>query len=412
MRVLVLTHRLPYAPNRGDRLRAYHMLQFLRQRAEVELVSLIHDDEELVHVDDVRAFVPRVTALRVPPWRTRFNAATAIMTNQPLTHALLDAPGVWAAIQDIAERRLPDVVFAYCSGMAKFALQPPLDRVPLVLDFVDMDSQKWRDLAVESRWPHSWIYRREAATLGAFETRAAVHAATALVVNAREADVARTLAPSASIEVLSNGVELERLHPIAPPTATPRVVFCGVMNYAPNDEGMQWFVRDVWPLVREQRADATLSIVGSDPTPELRTLCGGDASISVTGRVRDVRDWLWESAVAIAPLRVARGVQNKALEAIAAGLPIVMTDAVAAGLPRAAMPAARVANTPQAFAAQVVDLLSLSPTERRTIAASGDLTELTWPRTLAPLWSILERAASSHIRPQSVANMAWQSAQT
>ena len=388
------------------------MLQFLRTRAEVELVSLIHDDEEAVHVEDMRAIVPRVTALRVPPWRTRANAAAAMVSNQPLTHALLDAPGVWAAVQDIVERRCPDVVFAYCSGMAKFALQPPLDRVPLVLDFVDVDSQKWRDLAAETRWPQSWIYRREAATLGAFEAMAAAHASAALVVNAREAELARALAPSASVHVLANGVELERLCPIAPPTGAPRVVFCGVMDYAPNDEGMQWFVREIWPLIRQRRPDATLSIVGRGPTPVLRNLCANDASIAVTGRVKDVRDWLWESAVGIAPLRVARGVQNKALEAIAAGLPIVITDAVAGGLPPQAMAAARVANTPQAFAEHVVDLLNHSAQERRAIAASGDLSELTWSRTLAPLWSILERAAgSSHRRPQSaVARMAWRSA--
>ena len=412
MRVLFLTHRLPYAPNRGDRLRAYHMLQYLRTRAELELVSLIHDDEEAVHVEDVRAFVPHVTALRVPPWRTRANAAAAMITQQPLTHALLDAPGVWAAVQDIVERRCPDVVFAYCSGMAKFALQPPLDRVPLVLDFVDIDSQKWRDLATESRWPHSWIYRREAATLGEFEARAAAHAAAALVVNAREAEIARALAPSASIQVLSNGVELDRLRPRASPAGAPRVVFCGVMDYAPNDEGMQWFVREVWPLVRERRADATLSIVGRGPTPALRSLCERDAAIAVTGRVADVRDWLWQSAVGIAPLHVARGVQNKALEAIAAGLPIVITDAVAGGLPAEALSAARVANTPHAFAAHVVDLLNLPAYERRGIAAAADLSELTWPRTLAPLWSILERAVGSpHLRPQSaVAHMAWRSA--
>ena len=412
MRVLFLTHRLPYAPNRGDRLRAYHMLQYLRTRTELELISLIHDDEEAAHIEDVRAFIPRVTGLRVQPWRTRANAAGAMLTNQPLTHALLDAPGVGATIHDIVERRCPDVVFAYCSGMARFALQPPLDRVPLVLDFVDVDSQKWRDLATESRWPRSWIYRREATTLGAFEAMAATRAAAALVVNAREAALARALAPSATVHVLSNGVEVERLRPIAPPNGAPRVVFCGVMDYAPNDEGMQWFVREVWPLVRKQRPDATLSIVGRGATPVLRGLCGHDASITVTGRVKDVRDSLWESAVGIAPLHVARGVQNKALEAIAAGLPIVITDAVAGGLPPEAMAAARVANTPPAFAQQVVDLLSLSAEERRAIAASVDLRQLTWARTLAPLMSILERAAgASHPREESaVARIAWRSA--
>lgn len=400
MRILVLTHRLPYAPNRGDRLRVYHMLQYLRTRADLELVSLVHDAEEESHVDEVRAFVPHVTALRVPRWRTKLRAALALPTTMPLTHALLDAPGMIEALHRIVAVRKPDVVFAYCSGMARFALQPPLDRIPLVLDFVDVDSRKWHDLAAEDRSPRGWIYRREASTLGAFEARAATHAATALVVNAREAAVARALAPSANVQVLSNGVELARLHPVAPPSDRPRVVFCGVMDYAPNEEGMTWFVREVWPLVRTERGDATLAIVGAGPTPALRNLCSSDASITVTGRVDDVRGWLWESAVSIAPLHVARGLQNKALEAIAAGLPIVMTSAVAAGLPAEAAPASLVADSAQQFAKHVLSLLRLSPAERRAIAGSCDLNSLSWARTLEPLWPIFERARSMQ-RPQS-----------
>ena len=414
MRVLVLTHRLPYAPNRGDRLRAYHMLQHLRRRADVELVSLVHDDDEAAHVDDVRAFIPRVTALRVPQWRTKLNAVSALATGRPLTHALLDAPGMTAVLGEIADTRTPDVVFAYCSGMARFALQPPLDRLPLVLDFVDVDSQKWRDLAEGDRTPRGWIYRREAATLGAFEARAAHHAAAALVVNPREAELARALAPSANVQVLSNGVEIERLRPLMPPTERPRVVFCGVMNYAPNEAGMTWFVREVWPLVRAARPDATLAVVGAGATQAFRNFCASDSAITVTGQVADVRDWLWGAAVGIAPLHVARGVQNKALEAIAAGLPIVITEAVAHGLPPEAATASLIANTPQRFAEHVVTLLARSGRERRAIAASSDLSPLTWSRTLEPLWSILDRAALSVRQPHSamrqVAAPRWNSA--
>lgn len=401
MRILVLTHRLPYAPNRGDRLRVYHMLQYLRTRADLELVSFVHDDDEASHVDDVRAFVPQVTALRVPRWRTRLKAAIALPTRRPLTHALLDAPGMQPVLQHIVEQRRPDVVFAYCSGMARFALQPPLLDIPLVLDFVDVDSQKWRDLGDTDSTPRGWVYRREAATLGAFEARAASHATTALVVNAREAALARALAPSANVQVLSNGVELARLRPVGPPSQRPQVVFCGVMNYAPNEEGMTWFVREVWPLVRAGRPDANLAIVGADPTPSLVNLCARDASITVTGRVADVRDWLWDSAVAIAPLHVARGVQNKALEAIAAGLPIVMTPAVAGGLPAEAASASLVAQNPQQFADHVLSLLRRSPAERRAVAGNCDLSALSWARTLEPLWPIFERAAQSMQRPQS-----------
>ncbi len=394
MRLLVLTHRLPYAPNRGDRLRVYHMLQHLREHAEIELVSLVHDDEEASHVDEVRAFIPRVTIHRVTKARGAVNAAGALISGAPLTHALLDAAGMTATLREVYDARRPDVVFAYCSGMARFAMRAPMSDIPMVLDFVDVDSGKWRDMAASNHPPLSWIYRRESATLGAFESRAATHAVTSLVVNAREADAAKALAPGANVQVLPNGVELGRLMPTTPPSANPRVVFCGVMNYAPNAEGMTWFVEKVWPLVRAQRSDATLAVVGSSPTQAFRHLCGSDPSITVTGRVADVRDWLWESAVGIAPLHVARGVQNKALEAIAAGLPIVITEAVAGGLPHEAAFASRVANTQTRFAEHILDLLSRWPEERRRIAQSANLRALTWSRTLQPLWPIFERAAS------------------
>jgi glycosyltransferase involved in cell wall biosynthesis len=172
-------------------------------------------------------------------------------------------------------------------------------------------------------------------------------------------------------------------------------VFCGVMSYEPNAAGMAWFVEHVWRLVRSSRSDATLAVVGPDPSKAFRSLCGNDPSITVAGRVPDVREWLWDSAVGIAPLHVARGVQNKALEAIAAGLPIVITEAVAEGLPRESASASLVASTPAGFADHILRLLALTPQQRRARAQSVDFSGLAWPRTLAPLWPILQRAAQS-----------------
>jgi sugar transferase (PEP-CTERM/EpsH1 system associated) len=422
MRVLVLTHRLPYAPNRGDRLRAFHMLQRLHQRAEVELVSFIHDDEEASHVDEVREFVSHVTTLRVPKLRNYVRALAALPTGKPLTHALLDAPGMIETLEEIRRLRRPDVVFAYCSGMARFALAPPLDDIPFVLDFVDVDSKKWSDMAESANPPLSWLYRREAATLGAFEAKAAVAAQAALVVNDREARIASALAPTAAVRVLANGVEAGRLNPVTEPAESAQVVFCGVMNYAPNNEGMQWFVREVWPLVRAARPDATLAIVGSDPTAELTSQCASDPSIDVTGRVADVREWLWQSAVAIAPLHVARGVQNKVLEGVAAGLPVVITDAVAGGVPSAVASATRLANVPKQFAHHVLELLAYTPAERRAIALTADLNALNWDATLEPLWPLLinaserrrpaERRAHRRFTTAALANSTVEFAQT
>jgi polysaccharide biosynthesis protein PslH len=392
MRILMLTQRLPYAPNRGDRLRAYHMLRKLQQHGDVDLVSLVHDDEEAAHATEMRSWVSSVTALPVSRMRSYVNAALALPTRIPLTHAMLDAPGIRSALGAICDQRPPDVVFAYCSSMARFAMEPPLNRIPLVLDFVDVDSAKWRAMAAAGPWPQSWIYQREAATLGAFEARVATRAIAALVVNNREADLARALAPDANIHVIPNGVELERLRPVHPPDSTPRVVFCGVMDYAPNLEGMTWFIREVWPKVCAARPDATLAIVGQRPTEAFKSFCSSDASITVTGHVADVRDWLWGSAVSIAPLHVARGVQNKVLEAIAAGLPVVMTEEVAAGLPPVSASASLVANHPDRFADHVLDLLSRTPEQRRGMARSSDLSSLTWARTLESLPAFFQRA--------------------
>jgi polysaccharide biosynthesis protein PslH len=398
MRLLVLTHRLPYAPNRGDRIRLYHLLKYLRPRAEVELVSLVHDQDEAQRATGMEALAERVTTLPVPWLGNRARGIISLSGAKPLTHTLLDAPGFDAVLNRIVTDRRPDVVLAYGSGMARWGLEPPLSGIPLVIDFVDMDSQKWRELASISRPPLSWIYRRESRTLGAFESLAANRAIACLVVNQREADIARRLAPAANVHVITNGVEIEHLQPPGPPQPGNRVVFCGVMDYAPNHDAMMWFVRDVWPAVLTGCPDATLAIVGSNPQRALLALSAKFQSITVTGRVEDVRSWLWKSAVSVAPLQVARGLQNKVLEAIAAGLPVVVTAAVAAGLPPQTGAAIFVADRPSSFADGVLELLRRPESERRRLAQSADLRQLSWDRTLEQAWSVLEGASTQSSR--------------
>jgi sugar transferase (PEP-CTERM/EpsH1 system associated) len=392
MRILALTHRLPYAPNRGDRLRAYHILRYLNARADLDLVSLVHDDEEASHAGSMADVAATVTVVRVPKYRNRVRGLLSLPGTVPLTHVLLDGPDRRAVLGDIVTRRPPDVVFAYGSGTARWALEAPLDRVPLIIDFVDMDSQKWRELSNTASVPLSWIYRREARHLSAFEARAAAAARANLVVNAREAGIARHLRPDATIVTIQQGVDIEGLRPSQAPTNEPRVVFCGVMNYVPNHQGMMWFIERVWPLVTRERAEARLAVVGSDPMRTLFAAAANDRSITVSGRVPDVRQWLWDSAIGIAPLHVARGLQNKVLEAIATGLPVVATSAVAQGLPPVAMPAVSIGDAEKDFASHVLRLLSLPARERRELAESADLNSLTWSHALMPLWPVFERA--------------------
>jgi len=393
MRVLFLTHRLPYAPNRGDRLRAFHILRSLSSRFEVELVSLVHDEEELAQVPRVRELGLEVTAIEVPRLRNLAAGATQLAGKRPLTHILLDAPTLPRVINDIVRRRPPDVVLAFCSGMARFALEPPLSNFPLVVDLVDVDSQKWQALSQSSSWPMRWVYQREAQHLVEFEAQIAANASALFVVNEREQALMQTVLPGSNVSVAETGIDIEPHLPRTSPANRPRVVFCGVMNYVPNIDGVRWFARDVWPRVRARRPDAEFVIVGASPTAAVRRLHSAEHGIHVTGTVDDVRPYLWQSALSIAPLFMARGVQTKVLEAVAAGLPALVTTAVFEGLPKEIRPACRVADSPQAYAELTLEVLEIAPEERRRIAQSADLAPLGWDAQLRPLHDALVAAS-------------------
>jgi sugar transferase (PEP-CTERM/EpsH1 system associated) len=393
VRVLFLTHRLPYAPNRGDRIRAFHIVRSLATQVELDLVSLVHDRNELDQADAVRRLGVRVVACPVPRLRNHLNALVGLTGERPVTHSLLNAPGVISSITTLVNQRPPDVVLAYCSSMARFAMQPPLSQIPLVLDLVDVDSGKWSALAARASWPKRWLYERESRCLARFEYLAATRADATLVVNQRESEAIQRLAPRASIQVLPVGIDRAELQPRSAPAEQPRVVFCGVMNYAPNVEGVLWFEREVWPLIRASRPDARFIVVGASPAAAIRRLASPRRGIEVTGTVSDVRPYLWDAAVSVAPLMIARGVQTKVLEALAAGLPVVVTSPVSSGLPHAVAPACRVADSPEAFAQQTLSLLRLSGAERRAMAAQAVGWRLDWETQLAPLHAILSQAA-------------------
>ena len=395
MRILLLTHRLPYAPNRGDRIHAWHELRLLAPEHEITLVSLVHDREEASHAGELASLARETITAPVPYFRNRIRASLALATGRPLTHVLLDSPLVLPALRRIVRERPPDVVVAFCSSMARFAMEPPLDAFPLVIDMMDADSVKWASLAEVSRPPVRWIYRREASCLGRFEAVAVRRASATTVVNERERQALLSLAPDARVVVIQNGVDIHHFSPPGPPADRPDVVFCGVMNYPPNEAGAVWLAREVWPHVRRNEPTATLWLVGAQPTAHVKALRSTDAGIEVTGSVDDVRPYLWKAALSAAPLHTARGIQNKVLEAIAAGLPTVVTQAVWGGLPREVHPACRLADGAGEFADAILTLARLTPAGRRALANSADLSSLSWEATLAPLKALLQEAARS-----------------
>lgn len=393
-RVLFLTHRLPYATNRGDRIRAYHTLRGLATEADVTVASLVHSADEAAEAYQLEGLATRTIVAPVPRLRNRIIAVASLASSKPLTGLLLFSPALRHEMHQLVKVHPPDVVLAYCSSMAQVALEPPLDRFPLIIDMVDADSAKWQMLAAKARWPVSWVLQREARTLATFEATSMRRAYATLAVNAREVRYLQALAPDARILAMENGVDVDALRPPSPRRSSNRVVFCGVMNYAPNEVGAIWLAREVWPHVRQAIPTAELRIVGAAPTARVRALDNPARAIAVTGPVADVRPELWGAAVATAPLHLARGVQSKVLDAVAAGLPCVITSAVRDGLPEEILPACPLGDTVEEFAARIIDCLRRTPAERRELS-QVDLSELAWKKRLQPLMALISEVAEA-----------------
>ncbi|MEO7271857.1 MAG: TIGR03087 family PEP-CTERM/XrtA system glycosyltransferase [Vicinamibacterales bacterium] len=397
MRLVFLTHRLPYAPNRGDRIRAYHLLHTLATEHEVHLVSLVHDDEEAAEVDRLKSVARTVTAIRVSRPARLAAAALSLAGDRPLTQVLLHSPAIGPALRSLIAREQPEVAVAFCTAMARYTVEPPLAGLPWILDMVDVDSEKWRSMG-EAGGPLALIYRREARLLRAFERRAMTLASATTIVSERERVLLGQIAPESSSLVVPNGIDVQAFHPPGPPSESRDVIFCGVFNYGPNEAGARWLATEVWPLVTRELSDTTLWLVGMHPTAAVRALTS-DSTVRVTGAVPQVQPYLWRSAVAAAPLQLARGIQNKVLEALAAGLPCVVTPQVLEGLPEAVRPGCRVATQPAEFARALIELLELPAAERRATAAAAELSRLGWGQQLAPMLDLVRQAADVRFRP-------------
>jgi len=324
--LLFLAHRIPYPPDRGDKIRSWHMLRHLAGLARVHLACFADDEADAAHLPALRAALPALGEVHVEVRRTgrAVAAARALLEGRPLSLAAFDSPAMRRFVE--ATARKTDAIFAFSGQMAQFVPA----RARLAMDFVDMDSAKFEAYA-EAGGPLASLYRREAAKLFAFERATAARAEVSLFVSEAEAALFRARAglPQADIRALQNGVDLEFFRPGAvPAAATPRplIVFTGQMDYPPNVDAVRWFAVEVLPRL----PDARFAIVGRSPAAAVRALAGD--RVIVTGGVDDVRPWLAAADVVAAPLRIARGVQNKVLEAMAAGRPVVATPAAFEGI--------------------------------------------------------------------------------
>jgi sugar transferase (PEP-CTERM/EpsH1 system associated) len=362
--LLYLAHRIPYPPDKGDKIRSFHQVRHLAARHRVALVCFVDDRADLPHADTLRELCSSVEVAYRSPRGARIAGLRGLADGRAISVAAFDS----ASLRRAAAARLPqaDVVVAFSSVMAQYV--PSDAAVPRLVDFVDADSDKWKLYAARRRGPAAWIYAREGNRLARFEDDVARTWDHSLFVSERDARILRVRVPGSPVSVLPNGVDLEffnrsaagtdpgYIRPGTPAPHASQLVFTGVMDYFPNVDGVRHFCDSIFPRVRAAIPDATFTIVGRNPSRAVRSLARLKGVV-VTGSVPDVRPFLAAADIAVAPLRVARGLQNKVLEAMAMRLPVVGSSTAFEGIDTMEGAGVETADDPREFADRVIALL-------------------------------------------------------
>jgi sugar transferase (PEP-CTERM/EpsH1 system associated) len=342
-------------------VRSYHLLRHLAARHEVHLGSFIDDPDDEQHLPRVRELCAGLHIARLNPRTAKLLSLRGLLSGEALSLPYYRDAGLQAWVDETAARVGFDAVVVFSGVMAQYTRG--LNGVKQLVDFVDVDSAKWRDYAPEHAWPMSWLYRREFGKLLGFEQRVAARAECSFFVTENEVALFRELSPGQPLRLaaLGNGVDADFFTP-DPARASPfaadelPLVFTGAMDYWPNVDAVSWFANDILPALRERFPALRFHIVGRSPTPAVQALASD--AVNVTGTVPDVRPWLQHAAAVVAPLRLARGIQNKVLEAMAMARPVVAAGSCVKAITPDTQPGLQPAEDVDGYVGRVSALLA------------------------------------------------------
>ena len=360
---LLLCHRIPYPPDRGDKIRSFHLLRYLARRFRVHLGAFVDDPVDWSRAEGLNRYTTSHCLRPLTRPRMAWRMVGGLLRGRPLSVAIYQD----RVLREWVRERLRggvECVVVFSSATATLVDLPEAEGVPRFLDYVDVDSQKWRQYAETlHRGPKAWIYAREHRLLQTFELEQARHARRVLFISPEEAALFRAQGGDGlPVDHYPNGVDVDyfdpnRGYPDPFQTETRQLVFTGVMDYPPNVDAVCWFTEAVLPALRRRHPEVGFTIVGARPVEAVRALAER-AGVTVTGRVEDVRPYLAHAAAVVAPMRVARGVQNKVLEAMAMDRPVLVTAAAAEGLGEGVEHHIAVIDSPEAQVARLDEWLS------------------------------------------------------
>jgi len=384
MNILYLAHRIPYPPDKGDKLRAFRQIERLARLHKVWCACFVDSPRDYRHLPALREYCVDLAAIELRPVIATGRGMWGLLRGRTVTESYYASAAMRATVGRWAGTVGFDAVVAFSSSMAAYALAAPAGR--RILDLCDRDSQKWLDYSVHSSGLPRRLYRIEGQRLARCE-RSWIEAFDAsILITAAEAAPLRNLAASSRLHVVGNGVllpalqpadrdascgapELEPLSGMPDGALLPTVGFVGMMNYRANVDAVRWFVETCWPRIVATHPRAVFRIVGRRPGRSVRRL-SRIKGVQVVGGVDDALDEVRRFDVSVAPMRIARGLQNKVLEAMAAARPVVLTSRAAEGIEATAGRDFVIADSPDEIGRCVAELLS-DPSARRRLGESA-----------------------------------------
>lgn len=401
MHCLYLAQRIPYPPNKGEKLRSFHQINFLRKKGvEVTVAAPYEQPEELQYFTTLEQEFGCQTRSQLLSHKL-IRYASGLLGNTSLSEAHFYNAGLQQQIDDYLQNHDIDAIVCTASSMANYvfrskALTNIAKRPRLIMDFMDMDSHKWQQYANNAGLPMRWVYQREARLVERLENQVGNQFDACFFVAEPETALFKQQAkqPKAAILSIGNGIDPTEFYPQTQPDAieTPHLLFAGVMDYTPNVDAMLWFYKEVWPQILSSWPDATLTIAGMNPATSIARL-GGIDNVTVTGFVDDILPYFHQSNIFVAPFRIARGIQNKILQAFACGLPVVSTSMGAEGIRCTPGDNIEVGDEPEEMFSAIQQLIK-DPSHYRSLQRNALNTidaHYSWDGILAPLLDLIKR---------------------
>ena len=355
MNILFLCHKIPYPPNKGDRIPTFYRMEYLAKKHNLHLVFPCYYKEEMDHLENLRKYSASIDTVYINPTLAKAKSLASLMSFKPLT-----LPYFYSSkLNDLVQKRILhdgiDLIYVFSSSMGQYVAE--ISNVKKIMDFVDADSHKWFQYSLHTVPPLSWVYYLEWKKMQRYEQKMARCFDHTISISTDEKELFRSFIKDIKMSVVPNGVNLEYFKPQNEPFEPKRIVFVGAMDYHANVDAVLYFFRKIFPIIKDKEPDVEFYIVGSRPSPSILKL-RKDKNVVVTGYVDDVRKYLNKACAAVVPLRIARGLQNKILEAMSAGVPVVTTSKGNEGINAKIGQEIFVEDNPLLFANSVLTLMT------------------------------------------------------